>query len=390
MEHYHFKRELSGVNEQWHKIILPDEIFGKTTQNLSDIRVFGLTDKRDTIEVPYILNINGEKSIAKELAFKIINTSHTGSGYYFTFDIAETLLMNQINLSFQQRNFDWQVTLEGSHDLNRWFTVLKNYRILSIKNEFTDFQFTTLVFPESNYRFYRVLVNSKEMPELMEASLKMQEFTDGKYKNFLIKYITQTDHKQSRQSEIDIVLAAPSRISKIRFRTAENYDYYRPLTIKYLADSFKTEQGWKYNYKTLTTGILNSLDKNEFKFNSTTLDKLKIVIENQNNQALSVEVDEVSGYVHELLARFTQPATYFLVYGNKTAARPRYDVEYFTNQIPENLMPLLTGEELSIQELNASTKDQFLNKELLLWGIIILIILLLGWFTIRMMLKVDK
>ena len=56
-EQYNYKRELKGISEQWHKIILPDEIFGKTSQNLSDIRIFGIKENFDTIEAPYLLQL---------------------------------------------------------------------------------------------------------------------------------------------------------------------------------------------------------------------------------------------------------------------------------------------------------------------------------------------
>ena len=150
---YNFKRELKGISEQWHKIILPDEVFGKVSQEIKDIRIFGITINNDTIEVPYLLRLASEKIFIKDVAFLTINTSQNDKGFYFTFEIPKTEPINQIKLDFKQNNFDWRVKLEGSQNQSEWFTIIENFRILSLKNEITDFQFTKLTFPNSKYRF---------------------------------------------------------------------------------------------------------------------------------------------------------------------------------------------------------------------------------------------
>jgi len=61
MNEYNYKRVLTGIKDEWHNIVLPNEIFGKVKQDLSDIRVFGITKDNDTIEVPYILRLATEK-----------------------------------------------------------------------------------------------------------------------------------------------------------------------------------------------------------------------------------------------------------------------------------------------------------------------------------------
>src|SRR5690606_18334448 len=121
MEEYHFKREIKGISDQWHKIVLPTDIFEKTTQRLADIRVFGTTKTKDTIEAPYLLQVATEKTSSKEIQFKNLNTSHNDKGYYFTFEISTEEPINQIKLDFGRENFDWQITLEGSQDQNEWF-----------------------------------------------------------------------------------------------------------------------------------------------------------------------------------------------------------------------------------------------------------------------------
>ena len=136
---FKYKRELKGISGQWHKIVLPDSVFGKISNDLNDIRIFGITAENDTIETPYLLRLATETVSAKEIVFKTLNSSRNENGHYFTFEISTSEAINQIDLDFKQDNFDWRIKLEGSQNQNDWFTVIENYRILSIKNEIEDF-----------------------------------------------------------------------------------------------------------------------------------------------------------------------------------------------------------------------------------------------------------
>lgn len=387
IDQYNFKRELKGISEQWHKILLPDEVFGKISQNLSDIRIFGITAGNDTIEAPYLLQLATEKIYSKEVEFKILNISHNDKGHYFTFEIPTTEPINQIKLDFRQNNFDWQIKLEGSQDKNDWFTVIENYRILSIKNELTDFQFTKLAFPSSTYRFFKLQIESKEKPELTSANIAQHEITNGTFRNYSINKFDIKENKETKQTEINVELQMPVSVSHLKIDVKYGYDYYRPITIKYLTDSTKTEQGWKYNYNTLTSGTINSIEKNEFQFSSTTVQNLKIFIHNQDNQPLTIGTIHIKGYEHALITHFTEQAAYFLTYGNKTAAKPNYDIDRFSEKIPKILPTLDLGYEQNIEKEEIPLTEPLFKNKTWLWTIMGLIILLLGWFSIKMMRK---
>ncbi len=387
MEDYDYKCELKGISEQWHKIIIPDNLFGKVSRNLTDVRIFGITTNNDTVEAPFSIRQASEKISYNEVVFRTLNASHNNKGYYFTFEIPTREPINQIELEFKQQNFDWRLKLEGSQNQQQWFTIADNYRILSIKNKVTDFQFTKLTFSSSKYRFFRLLITSKEEPVLTFASVAQREVTSGIYRNCPISSIRSKENKKSKQTEIEIDLPMPLPVSYVDIDIADTFDYYRPVTIKYLTDSFKTEQGWKYKYSTLASETLNSIEENEFKFNSTTLQKLKILIHNQDNQALTVESIKVKGYVHELVARFTEPATYFLTYGNNNAVKPHYDIDRFKDKIPKTLTALELGDELAIKKGSVPVAEPLFQNKNWLWTVMTAIILLLGWFSVTMIRK---
>lgn len=388
MQQYSNKRELKGVNKQWHKIVLPNDIFEKVSPDLSDIRVFGITASNDTIEAPYLLRTITDELSSKEAVFKTLNTSHSAKGYFFTFEIPSIETINQIKLKFKQQNFDWQLKLEGSQNQQEWFTIVDDYRILAIKNELTDFQFSKLSFPNSKYRFFRFLiVNSKEKPDLKSISIAQQTITEGVFRDYSIKKTVTQENKKTKQTILDIELQYPVPVSYIKINAINSFDYYRPLTIKYLSDSVKTEQGWKYNYRRLTTGTLNSFEKNEFKTSSLTIQKLKIVIHNQDNQSLTLDKIQIKGYVHELVARFKEPAIYFLTYGKSKAVKAHYDIDRFADKIPKTVTAIELGNELTIEKKEVLVTDPLFKNKNWLWTIMTIIILLLGWFSVKMIRK---
>lgn len=384
MEQYSYKRQITGTTEQWHKIVLPDDIFSKVSNDLSDIRIFGMLANGDTAEAPYILNVLSNKITGKKVGFNTLNASHNKKGYFFTFEVPTEEAVNQINLQFEQQNFDWLVKLEGSQNQQEWFTVLDRYRILSIQNESTDFQFTTLIFPSSKYRYFRVLVNSKKKPDLKRASMVAHHVKDGVLRDCALKNIRISENKAGKQTEIDVELQLPLPVSIIKINVNDTFDYYRPITVKYLSDSIKTEQGYKYDYRTLATGILHSLGKNELGMDSRTVQKLKLIILNQDNNPLTINDVEVKGYSHELVARFTKPGSYYLTYGNKKARLPNYDIKRFTAKIPEDLSTLKLGVEQSIGKAESQSAEPLFENKVYLWIIISVLILLLGWFSVGM------
>jgi len=387
IDQYNYKRELQGITSQWHKVVLPEDIFAKVSPNLDDIRVFGITSTNDTIEASSILKLKNEKIVAKEMPFKILNTSHNKKGYYFTFKVLTEELINQLNLNFKQTNFDWKVTLEGSQNQQEWYTIVDDYRILSIKNSETDYHFTSINFPNTNYRFFRLLIKSNEKPDLTIAKITFNEILNGSYNNYTINTLNAIQEKQKKITTLKIDLQSTVPVSSIKIQVKDQIDYYRRLTIQYLSDSLKTENGWKYTYQTLFRGTLNSLEKNEFKFESTILKKIKINIYNNDNAPLIIDTVSIKGYVHEIITRFTVPASYYLTYGNQNTTKANYDIERFASKIKDTLNTLNLGEEQLIEKKPAPVKSPLFKNKNWLWAIMILIIIVLGWFSLKMMKK---
>ena len=244
---YHYQRTIYKVTDTWHIITLPNDIYGKVSDDLADIKIICMTNDGDTLEMPYLMRPNIRQVVDREIPFKQINQSHLGNNNYFTFYNSSKTLLNQIRLDFSNKNFDWKVTLQGSDDQQQWFTILENYRLLSIKNAYSNYNFTTLNFPEVNYRYLRLAIPEAEKPTLNSASLNDQHIEEGKYQIYQIGSMNISNDHEKQQTIVEINLLQKVPVASLAVKVNDTLDYYRPISIQYVTDSFNTEQGIHYN-----------------------------------------------------------------------------------------------------------------------------------------------
>ena len=381
---YAYKRSLSAAAPGWYKIDLPVEIFAKIKPDMSDLRIIGFTAERDTVEAPYILRTSRGREEIQQVSFRTINRTRNKKGYFYTFERSGKTTINQITTEFKTEDFDWRIRLEGSADQRDWYTLTQDYRILSLKNNETAFKFTDIIFPESDFRFFRLFVPATGDPGLQSATLSRIIKGKSTFRSYPVTDLETHEERRARQTILEASLKQPVPVSYLKLTVTDSIDYYRPTTIKYLADSFKTDRGWKYRYRRLASGILDSRGENAFVFPAITTQRLKIIINNDDNPPLHTWKTEVRGYIYTLVTRVTQPADYYLYYGRANGKRPAYDIIRFAESIPDSLDALTPGEERLLVKKAVKSPALFENRYWL-WLMLGLIIVLLGWFSIRMM-----
>lgn len=382
---FKFKRNIIGVNSAWHKLQLPNQLYKNANTGFDDLRIFGF-DGKDTLEVPYILKQRADQVISKEVDFRPVNESANSNGFFYTFQLNSATTINQINLAFKEGNFDWQITLEGSNANTEWFTILKDYRILSIKNNDTDYQFTKLRIPDSKYLYYRLMIRSPKKPGLLEALINKTDTIKGTYQYVKYKTFDLNNDAVNKETVIDVTLENPVPISYLSLNAQSNFDFYRPIKIEYATDSFKTDKGMQYNYATLYQGTLSSLEKPEYNFANTIASRLKITIENNDNKPLRLGKLDLKGNIYEIIARFDNPKiTYAIFYGNDKMQAPNYEIERFESKIPENLTAITIGAEQKNPTYTIKTEKPLFENKVWLWALMAVIIALLGWFSFKML-----
>jgi hypothetical protein len=378
---FSFKRKVNDVQQEgWHAIALPPDIFIHCDQELNDLRLYNINGK-DTTVVPYLIKKRSTEVREQEAELSAINKSKKGDVLYMTFELPKNLKVNFINLDFEEANYFAFITIEGSNDKKEWFQVRENQRIFSLDNAVDSYQYSLVNFPITDYRYLRVSVRSDKPLTFERAVFRHQEVKEGKYAGIPATWTTK-EVKNTKQSVFDISLDHYRPLGNLRIETDNTNNYYRYCEIAVLTDSIKTEKGWVRNYNTIKEGYLTSYMPNAFSLENYLGSQLRLTINNLDNVPLKITGISVDGPVVELIAN-VKPGTY-LFYGNRSLAAPVYDLQYFEEKIPATLAGATLGQEETLVAPQTKISALFENK-FWLWGIMIAVIGLLGFFTLKMM-----
>ena len=392
---FSFKRAIKpNPATEWNKIEIPLPMYEKLNQNLSDIRIYQLLGK-DSLEVPYLLSKTQFASLENEtteyIGFKILNQTKTADGYYFTLESPITADIEEIDLHFSNQNFDWKITLEGSHDQKQWFSILENYRILSIQNSKTDYNFQLLAFEKTNYKFYRIFIPSKETPILQRASMQEKFTPKIEFNKLLINNIKLTNSTKDKNSVITFSLPYKIPIYSLILNIEKNDAFSRPIEIKYLTDSIKTEKGWVKNYETFYYGKIIYYGAKDLDFSFSNNDVIwakdfQIIIENQDNAPITIKSVSAVSPKYFIYFKPKNEENYFLFYGNKKSSLPEYDLKLIEDKVFKlSKSDASLSDEEKLPKKEKPTKEPLFKNKGWLWGVMILIICILGFFSYRML-----
>ena len=115
--------------------------------------------------------------------------------------------------------------------------------------------------------------------------------------------------------------------------------------------------------------------------------KIRITLQNYDNEALTIESAQLKGYTFKLISRFNKPAQYYLAYGKANARKPQYDITQSISKIPLHPKKLALGEVQNIPKKEIPTVSPIFENKIWLWVAMGIIMLVLGGFTLKMMQK---
>lgn len=371
----------------WHMFSLPPEMAAKTQANYPDLRIMAVDKKGDTTEVPYFLSYPQHQQKKVGEALNILNkTTREGLFYYTLEQPGKVVSLNEIELNFEEKNFDIKVNLEGSLNQQEWFSILKDYRITGIHNSKADFHFTTLGMSFSNYKFYRLSFAAPKNPELLTAyadiTMKQDDAAWWIYPNLKNKIETKNIEKETI-SVID--LPGPLPVSLIQIHITDTIQFIRPVTIKVVPFTGNGEARNEDPFVTVGTSTLNSFDKQIIETSNIITKKVKVIIHNANNTPLKVDSIILKASKQQVITRLPEAEKYMLLYGNKKVSAPYYDLEEVFAHIP---LPELGNIQVGPETRNLPEKAKsWWESNNWLYALMGLIIVMLGGFTLKMMRK---
>jgi hypothetical protein len=366
MDTYRYKRKLIGVTDKWHSLTLPPSIF-RTLQTVeSEIRVYGITPKGDTVRAPLVLDVDYERSSSDRQWANVIDTEFGAYQYYYIIRMTDTAGINEVSLDFKQENFDWLVTLDGSDDLQNWSPVFSATEIGAISTANLVHNVSTLSFSTANYRYYRLGIEGYDTPVLLPPLFYLTTVTEGVYefrkvKSVNIAEVPMTDYdeddyyyddyeeEETGQYETQITVELNRRVpvSRIELEVLDSHEFYRNYRIE-VPNGSQYSSGQEEDFFESQSGVISSLSPVEFDLSNALIKKFRICVENEYSEPLEFGNVRVWGNRHRLRILLEPEATWYLVYGKDFSDYPTYHLTRFAHTIPAELKELELGPEEKI------------------------------------------
>lgn len=378
---FNYKRKINGVSkEDWYSIALPANLFKNCQPDFRDLRIVELMSN-DTTEVQYLLDIMDTEINTQEVELSSINESRSGGEYYITFSNSG-YKVNYLELTFQEKNYFGTVKIEGSNDRKKWFELAKDEKVFAVQNAREQYASSIINFPLTDYSFLRLTIASTDKITFSSAAFRLDEINPGSFDDIATSFSVRTD-KKSKRTIIDVKLSDYRPVSNVTLEIQQQNDFYRQITVETLVDSTKTERGWIKNYQTISGNLITSFKANQFSIPFTLTNRLRMTIENYDNPPLKISGIRLNGARVQLRAKMKTENSY-LFYGNPQAFKPNYDIEHFKDKVPLQMAEASLGPEETIGKAPTPISAIFENKAWL-WGILLSVVALLGFFTLRMM-----
>ncbi|MBX9850630.1 MAG: hypothetical protein K2X86_02620 [Cytophagaceae bacterium] len=369
----------------FYNVLLSPEISTHLNEDFRDIRLY---DEQRT-EVPYLLRKNISYSY-KQLFREYTILSNSQRKKCCTQLVLQNQQKNKINnISLFIRNADVQKTarLSGSDDGTTWYVIKDKYYLESIYNDLETYEVKLLNFPLSNYEFYKLEISDSLSPPLniIKAGYYDTYFEDTKYLSLPEPAIAQKD-SSNKHTYIKVNFPALQYVERLKINLEGPVYYLRNAEV---ALSRKDKEALVFNpIKSLE---LKSNSENVITLGNIPLKEFYLIIVNKDNPPLKIKSISAFQLQHFLTAHLEKDKKYYLAFGNKKISSPDYDIKYFQDSIPLSLETAQTGEVINKEEKAApKTDNTFFKSSMWIWAAIIIVILFLGYMSVKMIKEVNK
>jgi hypothetical protein len=367
----------------FYRILLFPELISYSNADYSDIRLFNSKGK----EVPYLLK--EESFITSVSGF---NEYTLLENKYFPeqkltrvrFENPVNGIISTLGIVVRNTEIDKEITLKGSDNKTDWYVIQKRSFILGEKFDETS-QIITLNFPGSNFKYFEFSINDKKKDpiQVLKVGSYSSQQSLGTYTPVPVKEIHQTD-SSDKKSYIRIKFNIPFELSRIELEVGGPELYQRNCLVGQYIDNKGVS-----TFETTGQFEINSNKPVVWETNKLKVQDLTLIIENFDNAPLKINTVKAFQLNKYLIAKLEKNEVYTIKTGNPDLTFPDYDLKYFSENIPEELV-ILKSQRPSVSSVEKTQNSKTIFTSTILWAVIILIIGLLGFFSIKMVREMGK
>lgn len=382
---YKFYSKLDSVKTSgFYNIEVTPELSAHVKTDYSDLRVINSSNKW----VPHILHVPQREysgtALMMDLKFSISENALANTEILI--EKTESV-MSGFGLKISNTSAERFCTLSGSNDKNNWFVINDSILLQPVLEADATENIININFPPSSYSFYKIVIHNKNKDPFNIKSVVHNSVLSSPLKKIIDNPTTQLQQKDSGKiSYIKIIQQQPYQFDNISMQlTGVKYynrkvDLYIPYTDKHsyaspgqLLHSFTVS-----NNSTLTFPVTLSRSS-----------VLYVLIYNQDNLPLTVK-EVKTGYSNHYISTYLDSGVnYSLIMDNTDGVLADYDLSGLNSKLPDSIPYLRFGKITAFPEVELPVKTEKKNNWLL-WSSIAAALLILLFFTYKMLTEVDK
>jgi hypothetical protein len=346
---WQYFQELGAAPTGQATIELDREALGGARPDLADLRLYDQAGR----EVPYALRIRRKVHRSEVIEAKQLDRGVRDERTQVTLDLGDySGVHNEIELDLAGQNFRRRVEVQGSDDAANWATLTDNALVFRFASAGRSVDQRTVAYPDSRYRYLRVLVSpdpgvDSMAPALSEVRARLRVETEGVERLYPSAYPVREPTRQDNRaaSSYDFSISAgaiPVESLKLELSQAPFSRPYRLLS------------GDERNNREIASGTLASDAEGSttvtVRFEEAPVKQLRLVVTDDRNPPLEIYSAQPAGAARQLLFQndgLAYPLR--LYYGNPDAASPNYD---YDQQGPETLQDAPPPLPLEPRQLN--------------------------------------
>lgn len=369
------------ADDGFYSIFIPPRINVYLKDDFSNIRIYDQQNR----EVPYLIQEGFSANSNEFHEYEILLKNHTSGCCTLLMlrDSAETPI-NNIRLIIQNTAVTGEATLLGSNDRLNWFTLKDWFVLKKSKPQGETFEIKVTDFPKSNYEFYFLRFNdAKEPLRILKAEYSMEYSMNENYTEIHPLKIVTSDSALEKKTYVHLLFDTLQFINKLEI-AASGVKYFRRTATLFEKQIKKSKKGKPTEYyNSIKNFELTSEQPTTLELSDVRTQGLLVVIENDDNPSLTVSAVKSFQLNRYLIASLDKDNQYIISFGQPDLKPPVYDLTYFKDSIPKE-KKVLEPKEIRIIERSDTFGETFFTSTTLIWAIIIVVILVLGFMSVKL------
>ena len=320
------------------RMTLPDWLLANANENLWDIRLIS----QSGVETPYALRLAEGRTQQVSLPVRTFNSA-TDPGRYeqIMCDLGEQAqISNQLLLKTEARGFVRKVDVSGSADEYHWVVLRSNAYIFDQQEQGRHQQKLTVSYPDSSYRYLRVLVWLDGQPpiRLTGAEVLRLEKTEVQPETVGARIVKRSEDTKRQATDLLVETSAGNQHLEECILTIPQENFSRAVTVSHQDERgawIETGSGAIHRFRIGET-VEESLCVPVRELNHR---QFRIRVWNGNSPPLDVTAVHMRRMPRMIVFSRSQRDRYTLFFGNSQAGRRDYDIESAVRRLDLQKLP---------------------------------------------------